>query len=145
MGLGAGYICGVTPRQLEAALLHECRLGEYREGGVAIGHLHGVGGQGAEVGEQRSEAGVFWKALFEALEEAAFAPTSSMPSTPSRSTGRRPIPTTACGWPAGCQFGLALPSYVPPRLFRQLRQLTRYRRRPRWTGQNRPMDETAAR
>ncbi len=28
-----------------------------------------------------------------------------------------------------CQFGLALPSYVPPRLFRQLRQLTRYRRR----------------
>ena len=27
-----------------------------------------------------------------------------------------------------CQFGLALPSYVPPRRFRQLRQLTRYRR-----------------
>ena len=28
-----------------------------------------------------------------------------------------------------CQFGLALPSYVPPRMFRQLRQLTRYRRK----------------
>ena len=28
-----------------------------------------------------------------------------------------------------CQFGLALPSYVPPRAFRQLRQLSRYRRK----------------
>ena len=27
-----------------------------------------------------------------------------------------------------CRFGLALPSYVPPRRFRRLRRLTRYRR-----------------
>ena len=37
--------------------------------------------------------------------------------------------TTACGWRASASLVWALPSYVPPRLFRQLRQLTRYRRK----------------
>ena len=47
-------------------MLHGCGLGEHGEGGVAVGHPHGVGGQGAEVGEQGSEA-VHGQVVFGAL------------------------------------------------------------------------------
>ena len=73
--------------------------------------------------------GVYWKAPCSRRSKTpAFTPTCSMPSTSSRSAGRRPMPATACGWPASASSVLRLPSYVPPRRFRQLRQLTRYRR-----------------
>ena len=87
--------------------------------------------------------GVYWKAPFEALEDAGIAADLLNAQHVKQIRGK--CPRCACGWSLAspsktdtndslwlariCQFGLALPSYVPPRLFRQLRQLTRYRRK----------------
>ena len=50
-------------------------------------------------------------------------------SIPRRQIRGKKIDINAGLWLARiCQFGLALPSYVPPPLLRQVRQLTRYRR-----------------
>ena len=73
--------------------------------------------------------GVYWKAPFEALEEAGIH-ADLLHAQHVRQIRGKKTDTNDSLWLARiCQFGLALPSYVPPRLFRQLRQLTRYRRR----------------
>ena len=73
--------------------------------------------------------GVYWKAPFEALEEAGIR-ADLLHAQHVRQIRGKKTDTNDSLWLARiCQFGLALPSYVPPRLFRQLRQLTRYRRR----------------
>ena len=73
--------------------------------------------------------GVYWKAPFEALEEADIR-ADLLHAQHVRQIRGKKTDTNDSLWLARiCQFGLALPSYVPPRLFRQLRQLTRYRRR----------------
>ena len=72
---------------------------------------------------------VYWKAPFEALEEAGIH-ADLLHTQHVRQIRGKKTDTNDSLWLARiCQFGLALPSYVPPRLFRQLRQLTRYRRR----------------
>ena len=73
--------------------------------------------------------GVYWKAPFEALEEAGIHADLLHAQHVKQIRGKK-TDTNDSRWLARiCQFGLALPSYIPPRLFRQVRQLTRYRRR----------------
>ena len=51
------------------------------------------------------------------------------PGYPKRIKGRKTDYNDSVWLARICQFGLALPSYVPPRPFRNLRQLSRYRRK----------------
>ena len=73
--------------------------------------------------------GVYWKAPFEALEEAGIHADLLHAQHVKQIRGKKTDTNDSLWLARICQFGLALPSYVPPRLFRQLRQLTRYRRR----------------
>ena len=73
--------------------------------------------------------GVYWKAPFEALEEADIHVDLLHAQHVKQIRGKKTDTNDSLWLARICQFGLALPSYVPPRLFRQLRQLTRYRRR----------------
>ena len=73
--------------------------------------------------------GVYWKAPFEALEEAGIHADLLHAQHVKQIRGKKTDVNDSLWLARICQFGLALPSYVPPRLFRQLRQLTRYRRR----------------
>ena len=73
--------------------------------------------------------GVYWKAPFEALEDAGIHADLLHAQHVKQIRGRKTDTTDSLWLARICQFGLALPSYVPPRLFRQLRQLSRYRRK----------------
>ena len=73
--------------------------------------------------------GVYWKAPFEALEDAGIAADLLNAQHVKQIRGKKTDTNDSLWLARICQFGLALPSYVPPRLFRQLRQLTRYRRK----------------
>ncbi len=84
---------------------------------------HGVTGAAME------GTGVYWKAPFEALEDAGIAADLLNAQHVKQIRGKKTDTNDSLWLARICQFGLALPSYVPPRLFRQLRQLTRYRRK----------------
>lgn len=72
--------------------------------------------------------GIFWQAPFEALE-AAGIPVSLVNAHQVKQLKGRKSDVADSVWLARvCQFGLASPSYVPPKAFRELRVLTRYRR-----------------
>ena len=73
--------------------------------------------------------GVYWKAPFEALEDAGIHGDLLNAQHVKQIRGKKTDTNDSLWLARICQFGLALPSYVPPRLFRQLRQLTRYRRK----------------
>ena len=73
--------------------------------------------------------GVYWQAPFEALEDAGIDAALFNAQHVKQIRGKKTDANDSLWLARICQFGLALPSYVPPRLFRQLRQLTRYRRR----------------
>ena len=73
--------------------------------------------------------GVYWKAPFEALEDAGIHADLLHAQHVKQIRGKKTDTNDSLWLARICQFGLALPSYVPPRLFRQLRQLTRYRRK----------------
>lgn len=73
--------------------------------------------------------GVYWKAPFEALEDAGIQAALHHAQQVKQIRGKKTDVNDSLWLARICQFGLALPSYVPPRLFRQLRQLTRYRRK----------------
>ena len=73
--------------------------------------------------------GVYWKAPFEALEDAGIHPDLLNAQHVKQIRGKKTDTNDSLWLARICQFGLALPSFVPPRLFRQLRQLTRYRRK----------------
>ena len=65
--------------------------------------------------------GVYWKAPFEALEDAGIR-AQLFHAQHVKQIRRKKTDTSDSLWLARiCQFGLALPSYVPPRRFRQLR------------------------
>ena len=72
--------------------------------------------------------GVYWKAPFEALEDAGIHAELFHAQHVKQIRGKKTDVNDSLWLARICQFGLALPSYVPPRQFRQLRQLTRYRR-----------------
>ena len=71
--------------------------------------------------------GVYWMPIYDALEgamEIVVANAQHIMNVPGRKTD-----DTDAEWLAKLlRFGLVNPSFVPPREFRQLRQLTRYRR-----------------
>ena len=73
--------------------------------------------------------GVYWKAPFEALEDAGIHADLLHAQHVKQIRGKKTDTNDSLWLARICQFGPALPSYVPPRLFRQLRQLTRYRRK----------------
>ena len=73
--------------------------------------------------------GVYWKTPFEALEDAGIDAALFNAQHVKQIRGKKTDANDSLWLARICQFGLALPSYVPPRLFRQLRQLTRYRRK----------------
>ena len=73
--------------------------------------------------------GVYWKAPFEALEDAGIRPELFHAQHVKQIRGKKTDVNDSLWLARICQFGLAQPSYVPPRRFRHLRQLTRYRRK----------------
>ena len=73
--------------------------------------------------------GIFWKAPYEALEDAGIEPLLLHAQFVKQVKGRKSDVADSLWLARICQFGLCRPSYVPPRDFRQLRQLSRYRRK----------------
>ena len=73
--------------------------------------------------------GVYWKAPFEALEDAGIRPELFHAQHVKQIRGKKTDVNDSLWLARICQFGLAQPSFVPPRHFRQVRQLTRYRRK----------------
>ena len=73
--------------------------------------------------------GIFWKAPLEAREEAGIEPLLLHVQFVQQVKGRKSDVADSLWLARICQFGLCRPSYVPPRDFRQLRQLSRYRRK----------------
>ena len=73
--------------------------------------------------------GVYWKAPFEALEDAGIRAELFHAQHVKQIRGKKTDVNDSLWLARICQFGLAQPSYVPPRHFRHLRQLTRYRRK----------------
>ncbi len=73
--------------------------------------------------------GVYWLAPFRALEEAGIEPQLVHAQHVKQIKGRKTDVQDALWLARVCQFGLARPSYVPPREFSELRQQCRYRRK----------------
>ncbi len=73
--------------------------------------------------------GIYWQAPWEALEAAGIAPQLLHAQFVKQVQGRKSDVADSLWLARICQFGLCRPSYVPPRAFRQLRQLSRYRRK----------------
>lgn len=72
--------------------------------------------------------GIYWLAPFEALEAAGIAVSLVNAQQVKQLKGRKTDVADSVWLARVCQFGLASPSYVPPKVFRELRVLTRYRR-----------------
>ena len=72
--------------------------------------------------------GIYWLALFEALEKAAIPATLVNARQVKQLKGRKTDVADSVWLARVCQFGLATPSHVPPKAFREMRVLTRYRR-----------------
>jgi len=104
-------------------------LAELRQWLVGLGVTHVV----------MESTGVYWMPVYDALEgavEIVVGNAQHIMNVPGRKTDQ-----TDAEWLAKLQrSGLVKPSFVPPREFRELRQLTRYRRaivRERASEQNR--------
>ena len=72
--------------------------------------------------------GVYWKAPYEALEDAGIQAHLHHAGQVRQIRGRKTDANDSLWLARICQFGLVAPSHVPPRRFRRLRQLVRYRR-----------------
>ena len=72
--------------------------------------------------------GIYWLAPFEALEKAGIPATLVNARQVKQLKGRKTDVADSVWLARVCQFGLATPSHVPPKAFRELRVLTRYRR-----------------
>ena len=72
--------------------------------------------------------GIYWLAPFEALEAAGIRATLVDARQVKQLKGRKTDVADSVWLARVCQFGLATPSHVPPKAFRELRVLTRYRR-----------------
>ena len=73
--------------------------------------------------------GIYWLAPYEALEDAGIEPELFHAQHVKQIKGKKTDYNDSVWLARICQFGLALPSYVPPRLFRELRPLSRHRRK----------------
>ena len=72
--------------------------------------------------------GIYWLAPFEALEAAGIPATLVNARQVKQLKGRKTDVADSVWLARVCQFGLATPSHVPPKAFREIRVLTRYRR-----------------
>ena len=72
--------------------------------------------------------GIFWKAPYEALEDAGLQVELFHAQHVRQIRGRKTDRNDSIWLARVCQYGLATPSYVPPQPFRDLRQTSRYRR-----------------
>ena len=72
--------------------------------------------------------GIYWLAPFEALENAGIPATLVNARQVKQLKGRKTDVADSVWLARVCQFGLATPSHVPPKAFREMRVLTRYRR-----------------
>ena len=72
--------------------------------------------------------GIYWLAPFEALESAGLAVSPVNAHQVKQLKGRKTDVADSVWLARVCQFGLASPSDVPPKAFRDARGLTRYRR-----------------
>lgn len=84
---------------------------------------HGVGAAAME------GTGIYWLAPYEALEEAGLRVSLYHARDVKQIKGKKTDLSDSRWLARICQFGLATPSYVPPRNFRRLRDLARYRRK----------------
>ncbi len=106
-----------------------CHTGEFSALPEGLGQLtdwllgHGVSAAAME------GTGVYWLAPYEALEEAGLRPTLYHARDVKQIKGKKTDVSDSRWLARICQFGLATPSYVPPRTFRRLRDLSRYRRK----------------
>ena len=71
--------------------------------------------------------GIYWLAPFEALEAAGIPVTLVNAHQVKQLKGRKTDVADSVWLARVRQFGLASPSYVPPKTFREIRVLTRYR------------------
>ena len=72
--------------------------------------------------------GIYWLAPFEVLEAAGIAVTLVNARQVKQLKGRKTDVADSVWLARVCQFGLATASHVPPKAFREMRVLTRYRR-----------------
>ena len=72
--------------------------------------------------------GIYWLAPFEALEAAGTPATLVNARQVKQLKGRKTDVADSVWLARVCQFGLATASHVPPKTFREVRVLTRYRR-----------------
>ena len=72
--------------------------------------------------------GIYWLAPFEALEAAGIAVELVNARQVKQLKGRKTDVADSVWLARVCQFGLATASHVPPKAFREMRVLTRYRR-----------------
>ena len=72
--------------------------------------------------------GIYWLAPFEALEAAGIPATLVNARQVKQLKGRKTDVADSVWLARVCQFALATPSHVPPKTFREVRVLTRYRR-----------------
>ena len=72
--------------------------------------------------------GIYWLAPFEMLEAAGIAVTLVNARQVKQLKGRKTDVADSVWLARVCQFGLATASHVPPKAFREMRVLTRYRR-----------------
>ena len=72
--------------------------------------------------------GIYWLAPFEALEAPGIPATLVNARQVKQLRGRKTDVADSVWLARVCQFGLATPSHVPPKAFREMRVLTRYRR-----------------
>lgn len=73
--------------------------------------------------------GVYWQAPFEALEDAAIPVTLVNAHQVKQLKGKKTDVADSIWLARVCQFGLGTPSMIPPRTFREVRNLSRHRRR----------------
>ena len=73
--------------------------------------------------------GICWQAPFEALEDAGIHPELFHAEHVKQIRGKKTDVNDSLWLARICRFGLAEPSFVPPRHFRRLRELTRCRRK----------------
>ena len=73
--------------------------------------------------------GIYWVAPFRALEDAGIRAELVHAQHVKQIKGRKTDYQDSIWLARVCQFGLAQPSYVPPRAFADLRQQCRYRRK----------------
>ena len=88
-----------------------------------------MAGEPASHGRGAGGHGHFLEGYLGALEQAGIEPQLPHAQFVKQVKGRKSDVADSLWLARICRFGLCRPSYVPPRDFRQLRQLSRYRRK----------------